>query len=112
MTIRINGTTITQTSNGRTVIVQRGRVIVDGKDVTPKGEEKAIHISIEGNLDSLQVDVCDRIEISGSAGNVSTQSGGIQCGDVQGSIQTMSGDVRCGTVAGNVNTMSGDLRRG
>lgn len=112
MPIRINGTTITQTGGGRTVVVRNGRVTVDGKDVTPEGPEKTINISIEGNVGSLEVDACDRIEVNGSVGSVTTAAGDVQCGDVHGSVQTMSGDVRCGDVAGSVGTMSGNVRRG
>lgn len=112
MPIRINGTTITQTGGGRTVVIQNSRVIVDGQDVTPKGDEKVINVAIEGNVESLKVDVCNSIEIKGSVGMVATQAGDVECGDVGGSVQTMSGDVRCGAVAGNVTTMSGDIRKG
>ncbi|UIF90934.1 hypothetical protein [Cupriavidus sp. UYPR2.512] len=104
--ININGNIV----SGRSITITNGRVTVDGKDVTPDG--KAISIEVQGNIDSINADACDRIAVTGSAGSVKTMSGDIRCGDVSGSVQSMSGDVTCGAVAGSVSSMSGDIRRG
>lgn len=103
-TVTINGVSF---SAGRNISISNGRVIIDGKDVTPDGKE--IRIEVQGNIESLSVDACNVIEVSGNIGDASTQSGDIKCGDVLGSVNTMSGDVRCGSVGGNVKTMSGDI---
>lgn len=106
--ININGVTIT---SGRSITITNGRVVVDGKDVTP--DAKDIRIEVQGNVDSISADVCSVLTVTGDvAGDVSTQSGDVQCGNVGGDVETMSGDVRCGTVAGKVKTMSGDVRHG
>lgn len=103
-TVIINGTTITA---GRNITISGNRVIVDGKDVTP--DAKDIRIEVNGNVESISVDACNIINVTGSVGDLSTQSGDVKCGDVAGSVQSMSGDVRCGAVRGNVKTMSGDI---
>jgi hypothetical protein len=102
--VSINGMTLT----GNSIKVVQGNVFIDGKPVEVK-EAKSIVISVDGSVDQLNVDACDRVAISGSAGSVSTMSGDVKCGNVSGSVTTMSGDVDCGSIGGNVSTMSGDI---
>lgn len=104
-TIRINGSN--NIISGNNIVVSNGRVIVDGKDVTP--DAKQISIAVDGDVSSVSVDACERVDVKGSAGQVKTQSGDVVCGNVEGSVSTMSGDVNCGAVAGSVSTMSGDV---
>lgn len=106
--ISINGKTIV--SAGRSITISAGRVVVDGKDITDAMPDvKVIRIEVNGNVESLTVDACDAINVTGGIGDLSTQTGNVKCGDVSGSVQTMSGDVRCGAVRGSVKTMSGDI---
>lgn len=107
--ISVNGVTIS--GLGRSVVIHDGKVIVDGKDVTP-ADVKEINITINGNVDKVEADACQTISVTGDVGNVKTLSGDITVtGDVKGSVQTMSGDVDCGgSVAGSVSTMSGDVK--
>jgi hypothetical protein len=106
-TITINGLTIT---GGRCISVVNGKIIVDGKDVTP--DAKDIRIEVTGNVEKLQADACNSITVTGNAENVTTQSGDVHVGGtVGGSVQTMSGDVDCGrSILGSVSTMSGNVR--
>jgi hypothetical protein len=104
-TITINGNTY----SGNNIVVTKGKVIINGKDVTP--DSKEININVEGNIEELKVDTCDSIIINGDVSNITTQSGDVEIsGNVTGSIQTMSGDVDCGTVGGSISTMSGDIK--
>lgn len=106
--ININGVTIT---SGRSITITNNRVIIDGKDVTP--DAKDIRIEVQGNVGAIEADACSVISVTGDVtGDVSTQSGNVQCGNVGGNVKTMSGNVRCDAVAGNVKTMSGDIRHG
>jgi hypothetical protein len=106
--IIINGTTINTSSRGN-LVISNGRVVVDGKDVTP--EARQITIEVHGDLHTIDADACDHIHVTGSVGQVKATSGDVRCGDVSGSVQCMSGDVCCGHVAGSVSTMSGDINR-
>lgn len=120
--ITINKTTYT----GSNVSIVNGKVYIDGKDVTPDGKE--INISVEGNLDKLEVEHCNRIDIKGAVKDIRSASGDVNIiGDVLGSIdtksgdvevsgtcsdsiKTISGDINCGNVSGNISTISGDVR--
>jgi hypothetical protein len=104
-TVIINGKTYV----GNSISVTNGKVIVDGKNVTP--ESKEINIKVEGNIQELKVDACDKIEVAGNVSNIHTQSGDVEVtGDVTGNIQTMSGDVDCANVGGSISSMSGDIK--
>ena len=115
-----------QTFKGDCVVVRNGRITIDGKDVTP--ETKQIDIKIEGNVQTLDVDYCKRIEVTGDVetlastsgditvkGNVKdyieSTSGNVQIdGDVGGNVKTTSGDVRAKNITGKVKTTSGDIK--
>lgn len=102
--VTING----KTYIGNNIIVSNGKIMVDGKNVT--SDDKVINITVNGNIDSLKVDTCNKLEIIGNVTNVNTVSGDVDInGDVNGSIQTVSGDVKCNNVSGSINTLSGDI---
>lgn len=103
-TVIING--VTYSGHGSITVVN-GRVTIGGKDVTPEGKD--IYIVVNGDVQSLSVDACHTINVTGDVGDLSTQSGDVKCGDVAGCVQSMSGDVSCGAVRGSVKTMSGDI---
>ena len=103
--ITINGNTF----SGSNIIVTNGKVLINGKDVTP--DSKEINISVVGNIEQLKVDACNKVSVEGNVQSISTKSGDVEVsGDVDGSISTMSGDIDCGHVKGSVSTMSGDIK--
>lgn len=104
-TITINNKTYV----GNSITITNGKVIIDGKDTTPDAKE--INISVDGNIEELNVDACNKVFVNGSVGDIRTQSGDVDVsGDVSGMISTMSGDVKCGNVGGKISTMSGDVK--
>ena len=105
--ININGVTIT---SGRNIVVRGGQVTVDGQDVTP--DAKVINITVTGNVDRIEADVCQQLSVTGDVGNVSTVSGDVNVeGNINGSVQTVSGDVDCGgSIGGNISTLSGNIK--
>lgn len=102
--IHINGISF---SGGKNITISNGRVVIDGVDRTPDAKE--IRIEVQGDVQSIDADVCTSISVTGNSGAIKTQSGNIRCGDVHGSVKTMSGDVVCDAVTGGVKTMSGDI---
>jgi len=123
--IIINGNHINGDLVGRQLIINNGKVFVDGKQI--ETNEKIINIKIEGDIDKLSCDVVERITVNGNVNNlqtssgdvditgnvtngVSTSSGDVECGNITGNVKTSSGDVKCGNIIGNVNTMSGNIK--
>lgn len=103
--INING----RIFSGKSVVVKNSKVFVDGKAV--ETEEKEIKIEVSGNIETLTVDYCDEVKVTGDVSKVKTMSGDVTIGgEVKGNVETMSGDVRCGNIAGKVKTMSGDIK--
>lgn len=108
-TININRSLIIG-SSGKNITIANGRVIIDGKDVTP--DSKEINITVHGNVDQLHVDACSQISVAGDAGAIKSQSGDIDiAGNVFGSVSNMSGDISCGDVGLRATTMSGDVKK-
>lgn len=103
--ITINGVTY----SGNNVTVVNGKVIVDGNDYTP--DSKKIDIMVEGCINDLKVDCCDKIMVNGAVGHIKSTSGDIEIlGNVEGDVINTSGDVKCGNINGSVKTMSGDIK--
>jgi len=105
-TVKYNG----QTFEGKSIIINNGRVIIDGKDETPEG--KHITIFVEGDIQQLSVDTCHQVTVNGSCGSAKSTSGDIKCAEVKGNVDTTSGDIKCGNVGGSVRSTSGDIECG
>lgn len=95
--------------NGRSISINNGKIIIDG-DISVKEESKTINIYIEGNVEQLSVDACEKVMVNGFVNTLSTMSGDVECGNVNQSVSTQSGDVECENVGGNISTQSGDIK--
>jgi hypothetical protein len=96
---------------GRSITISGNKIIIDGKDVTSDHKDsKTITISVTGNLESLDVDYCDKIEINGNVNKAKTGSGDINCSNINNGAQTGSGDIECEIINGDVQTGSGDVK--
>ncbi|MDR5810314.1 hypothetical protein [Caballeronia sp. LZ019] len=104
--ITINGRTVT----GKNISVRGKQVTVDGETVTVDDSLRVI-IEVQGDVERIDVDSCERLSVHGQAGRVSVVSGNITCGDVGGSVETVSGNVNCRDIGGNVSTTSGNVNR-
>ena len=104
--INVNG----KNYSGRSITITNGKVIIDGNNVTPDGKE--IKIAVQGDIDILEVDVCETVYVEGTVGQIKTSTGDVKVKGniVAGNVKTMSGDITCLNVSGDVKTMSGDIK--
>lgn len=93
---------------GNNITVKGSKVIINGKDVTP--DTKIVNITVEGNVEDISVDYCEKIVINGNVKSLTTTSGDVECKDITGGIRLTSGDVECGNVNGDIQTVSGDVK--
>ena len=93
---------------GSNVSVSGNKITINGTDVTP--DTKIVNITIEGDVDEVRADYCEKIIVNGNVKTVSTTSGDIECKDIAGDVKLTSGDVQCGNVGGSVQTVSGDVK--
>jgi DUF4097 and DUF4098 domain-containing protein YvlB len=109
--IIINGLQVITNSNNvnSSISIVNGKIFIDGKDHTP--DSKNITIQINGDVEYINVDVCDKVTVTGNVSAIKTTSGNIEVkGNVAHNIKTVSGDVKCGEVKGNIQTVSGDIK--
>lgn len=105
--VTING----KSYSGKNVTINNGNILIDGKPVGNDVSTPDIYITIQGSIDSLQVDSCNSLKVKGDCGTVKSSAGDITIsGNVSGDVNTTSGDVRCGYVSGSVSSMSGDVK--
>lgn len=106
--IRINGVSVV---GGRSLSIINGKVLVDGRDVTPENQ-KQISIEVTGNVDNIEADVCEKITVTGTAGNIKTSQGDIDVGgDAHGKVSTSQGNIDIGgSVTGDVATSQGNIK--
>lgn len=104
--VTINGVSYV---GGNSVKIINGKVTIDGKDMTP--DAKNITIQVNGDISNLDVDICDKLSVTGNVNELSTVSGDVEIGgSVGGNIKTTSGDIKCGNIGGKVTTVSGDIK--
>jgi hypothetical protein len=107
MGITINGKTIT--TNGGSIQVGNGKIIIDGVDMTP--DSKEINIEVIGNVDLLEIDTCSKVKITGDAKTVKSHNGNIDIGgNISGDVSTHNGNINCANVGGSVTTRNGNIK--
>ena len=107
MGIIINGKTII--TNGGSIQVGNGKIIIDGVDMTP--DSKEINIEVVGNVETLEVDTCNKVKITGDVKSVKSHNGNIDIGgNVSGDVSTHNGNIDCGDVQGSVTTRNGNIK--
>ena len=101
--------------NSNNVSITDGQVFVDGKlvnEFNTDKEEKVINITISGNVESLDVNYCQNLKITGDCKRVHNQNGSIQIGgNVSGNVHTNMGSITCGNVEGDCHTNMGNISR-
>ena len=93
---------------GSSVSIINGKVIIDGKEETI--DDKEINIRVDGNIDTLDVGYCNKLDIVGNINKARSGSGDINCLNITGGAQVGSGDIECETINGDVQTGSGDVK--
>lgn len=101
---------------GGTITITNGQTFVDGKPIDQLNvinpDDKVINITIEGNVERLEVDYCRSIRVTGDAKRIKTNSGDIEIGgDVNGDVHTNMGSITCGNVEGDCHTNMGSINR-
>lgn len=103
--ITINGIT----HQGSNITIINNKVMIDGKNVTP--DSKEISIAINANVNNLEVDCCEKINITGDVSKIKSMNGSIfVTGNVNGDVDSTNGNVQCGNVKGSVKTTNGNIR--
>lgn len=110
-----NGNTIINGSiNGSVITFRNGKTYIDGKPIDElndiNNDERVINITIEGNVERLEVDYCNTIKVTGDCKRVKTNSGDIEIGgNVEGDVHTNMGSITCGNVDGDCHTNMGSI---
>lgn len=103
----INGKTYGSETGSVSII--NGKVIIDGKDMTP--DSKEINVTINGNVETLNVDTANKIQVIGSCGSLVSHNGEINIdGNVSGNVENRNGNIDCMNVGGNVSTRNGNIK--
>jgi DUF4097 and DUF4098 domain-containing protein YvlB len=91
MSISINGVSF----KGKVLQIKDNKVYVDGELHPVSNDAKTINISVNGDLNSLEVDVCEHIEVSGNVTELQTVNGDVTVeGQVEGNVKTVNGDIK------------------
>ena len=109
--IIINGKSISVKS-GKSISIINGKVIVDGEEYKAESDDKVVNITIQANVERLEVGSADKVIVEQNCGRLSCISGNVEIqGDVWGDVKSTSGNISCGDVSGDVKTVSGNINR-
>lgn len=95
--ITINGKTIT--CSGTNVVINNGKVIVDG-NIIQECNSSDIKVTIEGDVNKIDCD--GSVEVHGNSGNIDCGGSCEVGGDVEGDINA-GGSITCGNVSGDID---------
>lgn len=101
------------TIKGGTISIIDGKVIADGAEVKElTTRKKTVNITIQGDVERLEVEYCNTISVTGNAKRVHTLNGDIEIkGDVEGDVHTNCGSITCGNVEGDCHTNMGNISK-
>lgn len=104
--------------HGKTVTIIDGKMVIDGKPLEEFAaamndkEVKEIHITIEGDVERLEVSVCNEVVVNGNAKRVKANTGSIKiAGNVEGDVHANMGSITCGNVEGDCHANMGSIYR-
>lgn len=97
--INRNGNIAICPGKGETLSMIGNKWYLNGKEVNindycQNSENNHITINIEGSLDRLEIDSCDRIIVHGDCKRIRTNCGDIECRNVEGDVRTNMGSIR------------------
>lgn len=110
-TIVVNGDVI-RGQKINSMVISCGRITIDGKSLSELDveDEKEINITIQGDLERLEVDYCNTLHVTGNAKRVKANQGDIEIGgDVQGDVHANMGTITCGNVEGDCHANMGNI---
>jgi hypothetical protein len=107
--IKING----KSYQGNNVSIINNKVYIDGvlQNDSVDSNSKQIYITIEGNIEKLEVDNCDEIKVNGDVNVLDTKNGNVVCKNVHGDVTSKNGNIVCTQINGNVETKNGNVIR-
>ncbi len=95
--VTINGQTIT--CSGSNVVIQNGKIIIDGKVIQSNIGNNA-EVIINGDVN--KIDCSGSVEVHGNSGSIDCGGSCTVDGDVNGSIDA-GGSITCGNVSGDID---------
>ena len=100
--IQINGSTITRIGN---------QLIIDGQEIDLNKPQQIINITINGNVENLDVPVLGTVNIQGDCESVEVTNGSINIqGNVSGDVQTINGSIKANSILGKCSTVNGSIK--
>ena len=98
---------------GDSIVVSNSKIFIDGKRVDI-GDAKEIKIEVHGDIDVLDVDVCEYVTVEGNVGDVKVSQGNVTInGNVMDKVTNSQGNI---TIAGDLNgdakNSMGDIKAG
>lgn len=97
--IIINGEEITLTGPGSNIVINNGKIIVDGKVIRSELASK-VEVTINGDVGSI--DCSGSVIVHGNTGSIDCGNSCTVNGDVNGDIDA-GNSVTCGNVSGDID---------
>ena len=95
---------------GNNLQINKNQIFIDGELVELKEDEKSINITVNGNIEMLNVDYCNELKIIGDCKDITSKNGNIQVeGNVNRNITSKNGNIICRNVGGDIETKNGNI---
>lgn len=112
MQIKSNGSSVTINGAnyaGRNIVINNNIVSVDGVVQNQTFGNNPIIVTVNGDVDELQITSGEVIVNGDIKSSINTTSGDVTAINIEGNVVTVSGDVIASNITGSVKTVSGDI---
>ena len=100
--IQISGNNITRIGN---------KLIIDGQEIDLNKPQQIINITINGNVENLDVPVLGTVNIQGDCKSVDITNGSINIqGSVSCDVKTVNGSIKANSILGKCSTVNGSIK--
>ncbi len=93
---------------GKSISISGSKVYIDG--VLQEDDSKKIYITVQGNIENLDVDNCEKIQVEGDVNTVTSKNGNVITGHVAGDVTNKNGNITCNNVQGDVSNKNGNIK--
>lgn len=96
----------------KSMVIKGGKIYINGSEQVIPSDHQEITINIQGDVERLEVEQCEKIHIHGNAGRVKVNCGSVDVtGDIKGDANVNCGNIHCQSIEGDASTTMGDIHK-
>lgn len=97
----------------KSMVIKGGKIYINGSERVIPSDYPEITINIQGDVERLEVEQCEKVHIHGNARRVKVNCGSVDItGNIEGDAHVNCGNLHCQSIEGDASTNMGDIHKG